>query len=37
MDRHRLRRSLQSEILEEARFLGWVLLMMFVVVQVATR
>ncbi len=34
MDKRRFRRSLQSERLEQVRLLGWVLLMMFVVVQV---
>lgn len=36
MDTRRLRRSLQSERLEQARMLGWLLLMMFVVVQSGT-
>jgi hypothetical protein len=36
MDRRRFRRSLQAEQLEQARMLGWTLLMMFVVVQIGT-
>jgi hypothetical protein len=36
MDRRRFRRSLQAQRLEQARLLGWLLIMMFVVVKIGT-
>ena len=36
MDSRRLRKTRQTEIVERARWLGWVMLMMFVLTQIAS-
>jgi hypothetical protein len=36
MDSRRFRKNRASEIVDRARWLGWVMLMMFVLTQVAT-
>jgi hypothetical protein len=36
MDSRRFRRNRSSEMLDNARWLGWVMLMMFVLTQVAS-